>query len=178
MSGKKGQIAWNKGLKGYLKGRKITWADKIRQGKLNSEKSRLASQKAGRAMGLGNIGKKLSEDRKQKLREHNIKIGNKPPIKRGSESHLWRGGISFLPYTLDWTETLRKSIRERDNYICQECGVHQDELKYKLHCHHIDYDKKNCNPDNLVSLCRSCHVKTNGDRDYWKNYFKEQHNEY
>ena len=26
---KKGQTAWNKGLKGYLKGREITWGDKI-----------------------------------------------------------------------------------------------------------------------------------------------------
>jgi hypothetical protein len=36
---------------------------------------------------------------------------------------------------------------------------------------HIDYNKKNCNPNNLISLCNSCHSKTNFDRKYWINYF-------
>lgn len=38
---------------------------------------------------------------------------------------------------------------------------------------HIDYDKKNCNSDNLITLCRVCHIKTNFNRSYWINYFKE-----
>ena len=37
---------------------------------------------------------------------------------------------------------------------------------------HIDYNKLNCNPNNLISLCRKCHMKTNSNRDYWINYFK------
>jgi hypothetical protein len=41
-----------------------------------------------------------------------------------------------------------------------------------LHIHHIDYDKKNCNPDNLIALCHSCHMQTNHHREFWKNYFK------
>lgn len=173
----KGQIPWNKGLKGYLKGRKITWANKISQGKRNSLKSRLASQKAGKLMGLSNKGKKLSEERKRKLHEHNKKIGNKPPVRRGECSHFWKGGVSFELYTLDWTETLRESIRERDGFMCQECGVHQDELNRRLHIHHIDYDKKNCNPNNLISLCINCHMKTNVDRERWVNYFKKENYE-
>lgn len=79
----------------------------------------------------------------------------------------WQGGKSFEPYTLDWTETLRRSIRERDKYTCCICGKEPS-----IHCHHIDYDKKNCNPDNLITLCNSCHVKTNHNRDYWIGYFK------
>ena len=44
----------------------------------------------------------------------------------------------------------------------------------KLCIHHIDYDKKNNNPENLITLCNSCHTKTNiKNRDYWKNYYSE-----
>ena len=87
----------------------------------------------------------------------------------------WEGGISENPYPNDWGEILKESIRQRDNYIYQLCGIHQDELDLgqvkKLDIHHIDYDKNNIKPENLISLCRSCHVKTNGNRDYWFNYF-------
>ena len=37
---------------------------------------------------------------------------------------------------------------------------------------HIDYDKDNLDPKNLISLCKSCHMKTNHNRAYWINYFK------
>ncbi len=90
----------------------------------------------------------------------------------GKNHPNWKGGISFEPYPLSWIEILRISIRERDNYICQMCGIHQDELDKKLDCHHKDYDKNNLNPKNLISLCRSCHSQTNFNRDYWIDYFK------
>ena len=95
----------------------------------------------------------------------------------GDKNNFWIDGRTALnnPYPDDWTDTLKESIRQRDNYICQECGTHQDELKgwnKKLDIHHIDYDKKNCNPDNLIALCRKCHIKTNFNREYWFNYFK------
>jgi 5-methylcytosine-specific restriction endonuclease McrA len=38
--------------------------------------------------------------------------------------------------------------------------------------HHIDYDKKNSNPKNLITLCVSCNFKVNFERSYWENYFK------
>ena len=34
----------------------------------------------------------------------------------------------------------------------------QKELKEKLHVHHIDFNKENLDENNLVSLCRSCHI--------------------
>ncbi|TXH47080.1 MAG: HNH endonuclease, partial [Desulfurellales bacterium] len=46
------------------------------------------------------------------------------------------------------------------------CGT--GEGKRKLQVHHIDYDKKNSHPDNLIALCHSCHMKTNFNRSYWK----------
>lgn len=85
---------------------------------------------------------------------------------RGSKCHLWQGGKSYEPYTVDWNETLKRAIRERDNYICQICS------KYGNAVHHIDYDKKNCCPNNLVNLCRSCNARVNHNRDYWTEFFK------
>jgi len=35
----------------------------------------------------------------------------------------------------------------------------------------IDYDKLNIKPKNLISLCHSCHMKTNYNREYWRQRF-------
>ncbi|MBA7542641.1 hypothetical protein ES705_34965 [subsurface metagenome] len=85
----------------------------------------------------------------------------------GEKNPMWQGGISFEPYSIDWTETLRQSIRERDHYICQLCS------NYGNTVHHIDYDKKNCNSTNLVTLCDGCNKKVNANRNYWTKFFRE-----
>ena len=93
---------------------------------------------------------------------------------RGLKSSLWQGGISKEIYPSKWKEVLKRSIRERDKHICQLCGIQQDELKgrmKRLSVHHIDYDKKNLDPKNLISLCIKCHTKTNQNRKYWKEFF-------
>jgi len=95
-------------------------------------------------------------------------LGKKREDMIGENHFNWQGGKSFKPYSIDWTETLRRSIRERDNYICQICN------QYGYPVHHIDYDKKNCDPDNLITLCRSCHTKTNYNRNYWIKYFNNR----
>jgi hypothetical protein len=89
----------------------------------------------------------------------------------GENASNWQGGISKLPYSQDWTEELKEYVRERDNCECQLCFISQDELNRRLDIHHIDYDKKNCNEDNLISLCVSCHAKTTNNRQRWINYF-------
>ncbi len=83
----------------------------------------------------------------------------------------WQGGKSFELYTSNFNQQLKDKIRVRDNFICQLCGVPELECKKRLSIHHIDYDKKNCNKDNLTSLCNKCNAKVNQDRDYWKGYF-------
>lgn len=40
--------------------------------------------------------------------------------------------------------------------------------------HHIDYNKMNSSIANLVSLCHSCHSKTNFNRERWLDYFKDR----
>jgi len=87
--------------------------------------------------------------------------------KLGEKNVNWNGGVSFEPYTVDWKETLRRAIRQRDKYTCKICGKLQSS-----DVHHIDYYKKNCNPNNLTTLCHQCHSKTNYKRKYWINYFK------
>ncbi len=91
---------------------------------------------------------------------------------RGSNNPFWRGGITKKEkYAIDWTNTLRRSIRERDNYTCQLCGEEQSDRAHAVH--HIDYKKTNNNPDNLVTLCVSCHAKTGVKRRYWVNFFNK-----
>jgi len=102
---------------------------------------------------------------------HKINLGRKRPDLIGKNNPSWKDGVSLELYGTDWTDDLKESIRKRDNYTCQECGTHQDELSIKLDIHHIDYDKDNLNPINLISLCRKCHVKTNFNRKYWEQYF-------
>jgi hypothetical protein len=110
--------------------------------------------------------KKLSESHKgQKAWNKNKKC----PQFSGSNCIFWKGGLSFEIYPKDWTKVLRISIRERDNYICQMCSKKQDEKAHDVH--HIDYNKKNCNPNNLITLCKKCHMKTNNNRDYWLRFF-------
>lgn len=112
---------------------------------------------------VGMKGKKHSLETRKKLSEY-----------KGEKAANWRGGISENPYPNDWTLLLRESIRQRDNFICQECGIHEEELNgfnKKHDIHHIDYDKENCDPINLITLCRSCHLKTNYNREHWIEYF-------
>lgn len=58
---------------------------------------------------------------------------------------------------------LKERIRKRDNCICQNCGMIQEEclIKYsrKLDVHHIDGDNSNNVEENMISLCLSCHLK-------------------
>lgn len=98
--------------------------------------------------------------------------------KRKEETPNWQNGLSFEPYGTDFDNELKEEVRARDNYICQICGISQDELGRKLDVHHIDYDKTNNKKENLTSLCRKngCHQITNGNREYWTSRLKK-HNQ-
>jgi hypothetical protein len=90
----------------------------------------------------------------------------------GNKSPLWRGGISSKPYAVGWTKAFKEKIRDRDGRKCQVCGKHEEDCFRKLDVHHIDYDKKNLRSNNLISLCHTCHVTTNHNRDIWMEKLK------
>ena len=75
-------------------------------------------------------------------------------------------GRCGVRYPFAFNKYLKEEIRIRDNYTCQICGITQDEYLtkrtrrgLKLDVHHKDGDNHNLNPNNLTTLCRSCHVK-------------------
>ncbi|MEE8305793.1 MAG: HNH endonuclease signature motif containing protein, partial [Gammaproteobacteria bacterium] len=74
-------------------------------------------------------------------------------------------------YDHEFTEALKERIRKRDGHTCRVCGIHTSETSRRLDVHHIDYNKTNNDPLNLTALCRSCHSKTNYDRERWQRYF-------
>jgi len=121
-----------------------------------SNKGRIVSEETKRKIGDGNKGKVRSEEAKKKMSE----------VHKGEKNPSWLGGKSFEPYNLDWTKTLKRSIRERDHYTCHLCN------RPGKCIHHIDYNKNNCNPNNLVTLCKSCHMKTNFNRKLWIKFFR------
>lgn len=89
----------------------------------------------------------------------------------GKGNPNWLGGISFEPYGLEFNKELKAVIRKRDNNKCKLCGKRK--YKIELDVHHIDYDKRNNDPANLISLCKHpCHRKTNSNRKQWIVYFK------
>jgi len=78
-----------------------------------------------------------------------------------ADNAAWKGGISFLPYTSEFTDELKKRIRKRDNNRCQLCGT----IQGRKVVHHIDGQKDNSSPENLITLCDSCHGRVQFDEN-------------
>jgi hypothetical protein len=88
----------------------------------------------------------------------------------GNNNYNWKGGISFEHYCEIWKDKdYKRSIFERDEYECKNPGCWKNSKK--LTVHHIDYNKKNCHPNNLLTLCNSCNARANTNRDYWKIFY-------
>jgi len=133
------------------------------------------SEERKKKISLALIGKNLSKKHKEKLSQAKIRLyqekGNIIGFQKEEKHYNWQGGLSREPYLLESNSKLKKQIRERDNFTCQECGWTEKKLGYKLRIHHIDYNKKNNNSNNLISLCKTCHLKTNFERQDWIKYF-------
>lgn len=80
----------------------------------------------------------------------------------GEKSPFWRGGTSLKPYPPEFNDKFKRMIRRRDGYICTICS------KRAMDVHHIDYCKSSVLQMNCITLCRVCHLRTNGNRLYWE----------
>ena len=128
---------------------------------LCTEKGREMASKMAREKMLSDANPMYSRKNQDKASERFLKEKNPK----------WDGGkcVKFKPYYLSKNRRVRKSVKIRDNNTCQECK----KTTGKLDVHHIDYNKYNNQTSNLITLCASCHSKTNFDRGFGgKRYTK------
>lgn len=64
--------------------------------------------------------------------------------------HYWRMGGEFKKGVVPWIKGKKNVFK------------------------HFDFNKTNCNENNLISLCYHCHPKVNFDKMKWKKYFIEK----
>lgn len=106
---------------------------------------------------------------------HNLWIRNDPERKKkisiafqGDKHPNWQGGPADgrgRAYRgAGWTR-IRKQIRERDKYTCQDCGISEKDHGRNLEVHHRIPFGQFCGnnsaankPSNLTALCKSCHT--------------------
>jgi hypothetical protein len=89
----------------------------------------------------------------------------------GSNNLAWKGGISCNPYCPVWKDKeYKQDIRNRDGNRC--LNPYCSKKNFKLHIHHIDYNKKNCHPSNLITVCNSCNSAANKDRDWHTTWYQ------
>jgi len=171
---KKGHSSWIKGKKGIFKQSEEfkKFMSKRMSGKNNPMFGKTREQcpvwKGERTYFCVDCGKEITRQAK--------KCGGcaQKGLNDGFKNHNWQAGKSFELYPQNFVRQLKDKIRVRDNFKCQLCDIPELELNRRLHIHHIDYDKRNCNETNLISLCNSCHLKTNYDREKWTKYFIEK----
>ena len=71
-------------------------------------------------------------------------------------------GKQYQQGNLYQEENVKSYVRERDNYTCQKCNKHIEDLKKKdmqLQVHHIKPKSQGGTnvPNNLITLCKKCH---------------------
>ena len=160
---KKGHIGWNKGkrLVEYVNISCLYCGKKFESPK--SDRRKFCSMKCKNKVIKPMLGRRLSSEHKRKFLEGRDKFYREHP----ERTPTWNGGSSYIPYG-KYFRPLREKIRIRDERKCALCSMKEN--GEKLACHHIDYDKSNYSQNNLISLCRSCHAKTNVNRNYWNIY--------
>lgn len=167
----KGYSPWNKNKKGISeKTRK-----KMRIAKLGKAQPKETIAKRTEKLKGHSVSKKTCEKLTIKAKQQ----WENPEFRESmtGESHPnWRGGCN--PYSSLFNESLKKKIRERDNYICQLCGKTSKEeyidINQELSVHHIRYDKNDIDPKHLITLCCSCHAKTHYNRTCWETILLQQ----
>lgn len=90
------------------------------------------------------------------------------------ENHWnWQGGKSGI-YCNEW-RYIRTPLKELDNNECQ--NPYCEGKSQRLTSHHIDYNKQNCLPNNITTLCVVCNSQANFNRNYWQKIYTTLKNE-
>ena len=111
--------------------------------------------------GLETMGKRgVVESGRKKYCSKRCQHVGRARLVSGSNHPSWRGGDGIYPE--EFNAEFKRRIRKRDMYSCALCGN-------DARCvHHIDYNKMHTVPENCITLCTSCHGKTNFRRDSWQ----------
>ena len=145
------------------------FSEKTRKKLSLANKGKIFSEKTRKKLSKAQTGKILSEETKKKISKANKGIVF-------SKENILKRSISLMRCRIDgycdaWSDNEYKNECRKD--YCESCEVEKEikiitywrnnkkavMKKSNLLLHHIDFDKKNCNPDNLQTLCRICHMK-------------------
>lgn len=136
------------------------------------------------------LGMRHSEETRAKLSEIS-KADGRVPWGKGNEPYWkgvtgkdhpsFKGGLTperqAFYSTTEWAEAV-KAVWSRDNATCQRCGKHHNEAKNRgtFHIHHIVsfmVREKRSDPNNLVLLCRPCHLWVHSRKNKTKQFIGE-----
>lgn len=85
----------------------------------------------------------------------------------GENNGSYIDGKSYEEYCPVWgDQEYKENLKERDNHQCQNPFCWKKNKTIILH--HINYNKKDCRPDNIATTCRSCNARANFNRDLWQ----------
>jgi len=114
---------------------------------IRSNKNRIVTEEQKHKISESLKGRKRSPD--EILKGRITSIDNESG--RLQNNSNWKGGVSPRKDTGEWIKISRE-IKKRDNYTCQICSNTKN-----IDVHHVDLDKSNHEPLNLISICRKCH---------------------
>lgn len=79
-------------------------------------------------------------------------------------------GLSGM-YCGAWQDVeYKQDIKDRDNNMCINPYCYKTDSLLSIH--HIDYNKQNCKPSNLITVCRACNSRANKDRKWHTAWYQ------
>jgi len=152
---------WNK--------RKQQWSDYLNG---HSRRNKAHSEETKKRLSIVRTGRPSNRKGEIMSQETRILISC---TKLNLSRNEWKGFANAQSYCDAWKDKeYKEDIRKRDDCKCKNPDCNYISTNKVLDIHHIDYNRKNCAPDNLITLCRSCNTKANYKREYWQEYYQEK----